>query len=194
LETSNHDVGGDIIPALVNAGEACVYDFSKNEVPGQTEREKGYWRDVGTLDAYYQANMDTISVDPIFSFYNDEWPIFTHRTQDPPAKFVFDFQGRRGSAVESIVSSGVLISGATARRSVLSSRVYLHSYSLVEDSVLLPGVDVGRNAIVRRAIIDKNVVIPPGAQIGVDPVADKERFAVTDTGIVVIGKGDPVEP
>ncbi|MDJ0959019.1 MAG: glucose-1-phosphate adenylyltransferase [Acidimicrobiia bacterium] len=193
-EASKHDVGGDIIPALVRAGEAYVYDFSNNEIPGQTERERGYWRDVGTLDAYYQANMDTISVDPIFSFYNDRWPIFTYRPQDPPAKFVFDFQGRRGSAVESLVASGVLVSGGTARRSILSNRVYLHSYSLVEDSVLLQGVDVGRNAIVRRAIIDKNVTIPPGTQIGVDPVADKERFTVTDTGIVVIGKGDTVEP
>lgn len=193
-ESSKHDVGGDIIPALVNAGEASVYDFSKNEVPGQTEREHGYWRDVGTLDAYYQASMDTISVDPIFSFYNDKWPIYTHRAQDPPAKFVFDFQGRRGTAVESIVAAGVLISGGVARRSVLSSRVYLHSYAVVEDSVLMGGVDVGRNAVVRRAIIDKNVVIPPGTQIGVDPVADKERFTVTDSGIVVIGKGDIVEP
>ena len=192
-DASKHDVGGDIIPALVNAGEAHVYDFSGNEVPGQTEREHGYWRDVGTLDAYYQANMDTISVDPIFSFYNYDWPIFTYRSQDPPAKFVFDFQGRRGSAVESIVSSGVVISGGIARRSVLSSRVYVHSYALVEDSVLMPGVDVGRNAVVRRAIIDKNVQIPAGARIGVDPVADKERFTVTDTGIVVIGKGDHVE-
>jgi glucose-1-phosphate adenylyltransferase len=193
-EASKHDVGGDIIPALVRAGQACVYDFSGNEIPNQTEREHAYWRDVGTLDAYYQANMDTISVDPIFSFYNDKWPIFTYRPQDPPAKFVFDFQGRRGSAVESLVASGVLVSGGTARRSILSNRVYLHSYSLVEDSVLLQGVDVGRNSIVRRAIIDKNVTIPPGTQIGVDPVADKERFTVTDTGIVVIGKGDIVEP
>jgi glucose-1-phosphate adenylyltransferase len=193
-DASKHDVGGDIIPALVKSGQACVYDFSANVVPGQTERERGYWRDVGTLDAYYQANMDTISVDPIFSFYNFDWPIFTYRSQDPPAKFVFDFQGRRGSAVESIVSAGVLISGGIARRSVLSSRVYVHSYALVEDSVLMPGVDVGRNAVVRRAIIDKNVQIPAGARIGVDPVADKERFTVTDTGIVVIGKGDHVEP
>jgi len=193
-EASNHDVGGDIIPALVNAGEAYVYDFSRNDVPGQTERERGYWRDVGTLDAYYQANMDTISVDPIFSFYNGKWPIYTHRAQDPPAKFVFDFQGRRGTAVESIVAAGVLISGGVARRSVLSSRVYLHSYSVVEDSVLMGGVDVGRNAVVRRAIVDKNVIIPPGTQIGVDPIADKERFTVTDSGIVVIGKGDTVEP
>ena len=107
-EASKHDVGGDIIPALVSAGQACVYDFSNNEIPNQTERERAYWRDVGTLDAYYQANMDTISVDPIFSFYNDKWPIYTYRPQDPPAKFVFDFQGRRGSAVESLVASGVL--------------------------------------------------------------------------------------
>jgi glucose-1-phosphate adenylyltransferase len=193
-ETSRHDVGGDIIPALVGARHAYVYDFAENEIPGQTERERGYWRDVGTLDAYYQANMDTISVDPIFSFYNSEWPIYTNRPQLPPAKFVFDFHGRRGSAVESVVGAGVVVSGASARRSILSSNVRLHSYSLVEDSVLMEGVDVGRNAVVRRAIIDKNVHVPEGAQIGVDLDRDRERFTVTESGIVVIGKGDPVEP
>jgi glucose-1-phosphate adenylyltransferase len=189
---SKHDVGGDIIPALVADGSAYVYDFADNKIPGQTERERAYWRDVGTLDAYFQANMDTISVDPVFSFYNQRWPIYTDRPPLPPAKFVFDEHGRQGAAYESIVGAGVIVSGATARRSIVSSDSRLHSYALVEDSVILQGVDVGRNAVIRRAIIDKNVQIPPGCQIGVDLDADRERYTVTDSGLVVIGKGDEV--
>ncbi|HZJ47690.1 MAG TPA: sugar phosphate nucleotidyltransferase, partial [Acidimicrobiia bacterium] len=188
------DVGGDIIPALVSQGLAHVYDFNENIVPGQQDREHGYWRDVGTLDAYYQANMDTIAVDPIFSYYNRSWPIFTHRPPVPPAKFVFDHEGRRGAAYESIVGAGVVISGGTARRSIVSSDVRIHSYASVEDSILLQGVHIGRGAVVRRAIIDKNVEVPDGVQIGVDTSADRERFTITEGGLVVIGKGDPIEP
>jgi len=191
---SKHDIGGNIIPALVAGGRAHVYDFDDNTVPGQNEREHGYWRDVGTLDAYYQANMDTIAVDPIFSYYNRRWPIFTHRRQLPPAKFVFDHEGRRGAAYESIVGVGVVVSGGTARRSIISSDVRIHSYATVEDSILLQGVHIGRGAVVQRAIIDKNVEVPDGAQIGVDPAVDRERFTVTDGGLVVIGKGDVVAP
>jgi glucose-1-phosphate adenylyltransferase len=191
---SKHDIGGNIIPALVAGGGAHVYDFDDNTVPGQNEREHGYWRDVGTLDAYYQANMDTIAVDPIFSYYNRRWPIFTHRRQLPPAKFVFDHEGRRGAAYESIVGVGVVVSGGTARRSIISSDVRIHSYATVEDSILLQGVHIGRGAVVQRAIIDKNVEVPDGAQIGVDPAVDRERFTVTDGGLVVIGKGDVVAP
>jgi len=192
-EESKHDLGGNIIPALVSRGVAKVYDFDENIVPGQTDRERGYWRDVGTLDAYYQANMDTIAVDPIFSYYNRKWPIFTHRRQLPPAKFVFDQEGRRGAAHESIVGVGVVVSGGTARRSIISSDVRIHSYASVEDSILLQGVHIGRGAIVKRAIIDKNVRVPAGVQIGVDPDADRERFTITDGGLVVIGKGDAVD-
>jgi glucose-1-phosphate adenylyltransferase len=193
-EDSKHDMGGNIIPALVAQGAARVYDFKDNTVPGQHDRERGYWRDVGTLDAYYQANMDTIAVDPIFSYYNRRWPILTHRPPFPPAKFVFDLDDRRGAAYESIVGAGVVVSGGVARRSILSSNVRLHSYASVEDSLLLQGVRVGRGAVIRRAIIDKNVEIPDGVQIGVDPQADRDRFTVTESGLVVIGKGDTVHP
>jgi glucose-1-phosphate adenylyltransferase len=191
---SKHDIGGNIIPALVEQGVAYVYDFADNVVPGQHDHERGYWRDVGTLDSYYQANMDTIAVDPIFSYYNRRWPILTHRPQLPPAKFVFDLEDRRGAAYESIVGAGVVISGGVARRSIISSDVRLHSYASVEDSLLLQGVSVGRGAVVRRAIVDKNVEIPDGAKIGVDAQADRERFTVTESGLVVIGKGDKVDP
>ncbi len=191
-EDSKHDIGGNLIPMLTEAGIAYVYDFLENEIPGQTERERGYWRDVGTLDAYYEANMDLIAVDPVFDLYNNEWPIYTYLPQLPPAKFVFDIEGRRGVAVQSMVASGAVLSGAVARRSVLAAGAHLHSYSLVEDSVLFQGVDVGRGAVVRKAILDKNVRVPDGAQIGVDLDKDRELYTVTDNGVVVIGKNDEV--
>jgi glucose-1-phosphate adenylyltransferase len=192
-DASSHDMGGNVVPMLVGSGAAHVYDFSRNVVPGESERDHGYWRDVGTLDAYYDAHMDLISIDPVFNLYNGEWPILTWPDPLPPAKFVFDEDGHRGHALDSMVCAGVVISGATARRSVLSPGVRLHSYAEVEDSVLMPGVDVGRGAIVRRAIVDKNVRVAPAAQIGVDPAADRERFVVSDNGVVVIGKGEVVE-
>jgi glucose-1-phosphate adenylyltransferase len=191
-ETSKHDIGGNIIPRLVAQGEAQVYDFAANEVPGATARDRGYWRDVGTLDAYYDAHMDLISVHPVFNLYNHEWPIHTWPGITQPAKFVFDEDGRRGHAVDSMVCSGVVISGATARRSVLSPLVHLHSYSLVEDSIVMHGAEVARNAVVRRAILDKNVYVGEGVEIGVDPEADKRRFHVSDGGVVVIPKGQRV--
>ena len=192
-EGSKHDMGGSIVPALVESGEAHVYDFSRNEVPGASEVERGYWRDVGTLDAFYDAHMDLISVEPEFNLYNREWPILTWPDPLPPAKFVFDDEdGRRGMALDSMVCAGVVISGATVRRSVLSPGAHLHSYAEVEDSVLMQGVDVGRNAVVRRAIVDKNVRIAEGAQVGVDPVADRERFTISAGGVVVIPKGATV--
>jgi glucose-1-phosphate adenylyltransferase len=192
-EGSKHDMGGSIVPALVESGEAHVYDFSRNEVPGASEVERGYWRDVGTLDAFYDAHMDLISVEPEFNLYNREWPILTWPDPLPPAKFVFDEDdGRRGTALDSMVCAGVVISGATVRRSVLSPGAHLHSYAEVEDSVLMQGVDVGQRAVVRRAIVDKNVRIARGAEVGVDPVADRERFTISAGGVVVIPKGATV--
>jgi glucose-1-phosphate adenylyltransferase len=192
-DESKHDMGGNIVPMLVSSGAAHVYDFSRNVVPGESERDHGYWRDVGTLDAYYDSHMDLVSVDPVFNLYNMEWPILTWHDPLPPAKFVFDEEDRRGQALDSMVCAGVVISGASARRCVLSPGVQLHSFAEVDDSVLMPGVDVGRGAIVRRAILDKNVRVEPGAQIGVDPAADRERFTVSDGGVVVIGKGHVVK-
>ncbi len=190
---SRHDLGGDVIPALVAQGRAQVYDFSENEVPGVDAQERGYWRDVGTLDAFYDAHMDLISVDPVFDLYNREWPILSLPEPLPPAKFLFQEEGRTGRALDSMVCAGVIVSGATARRSVLSPGVHLHSRSEVEGSILMHNVDLGRGAVVRNAIVDKNVRIAAGAQVGVDADADRERFVVSAGGIVVIPKGATVE-
>jgi glucose-1-phosphate adenylyltransferase len=193
-DSSAHDVGGNIIPMLVEQGGAEVYDFSRNKVPGASEREEGYWRDVGTLDAFWEAHMDLISVDPIFNLYNLEWPILTWQEPLPPAKFVFADEGRMGHALDSMVGAGVVVSGGEVLRSVLSPNVHIHSYAEVSDSVLMPGAEVGREAVVRRAILDKNVVVAPGAHVGEDPEADRARgFTISAGGIVVVPKGAVVE-
>ncbi len=192
-KSSAHDLGGDIIPALVERGEAFVWDFAKSEVPGTSERDRGYWRDVGTLDAYYEAHMDLISVDPVFNLYNEDWPILTWPEPLPPAKFVWEEQGRVGAAMNSMVCAGVVVSGGTVRRSILSPGVHVHSRAEVEGAVLMHGVDVGGGAVVRNAIVDKNVTIAPGARVGVDAEADRARFPLSPGGIVVIGKGQTVE-
>ncbi len=192
-EDSMHDMGGDIIPALVETGEAQVYDFADNDVPGATERDRGYWRDVGTIDAYYDAHMDLVAVHPIFNLYNRSWPILTTPTLLPPAKFVHDEPGRTGHAIESLVSPGCIVSGGQVRRSVLSPGVHVHSAADVEGSVLLNGVHVRRGAVLRRVILDKEVVVPPGVSIGVDHEHDRARgFHVSDGGVVVLGKGQHV--
>jgi glucose-1-phosphate adenylyltransferase len=188
-EDSVHDLGGSIIPRLVATGDAEVYDFATNMVPGATPGDAGYWRDVGTLDAFHDAHMDLVSVSPIFNLYNMDWPILTMPEPLPPAKFVFAEDERMGHALDSMVSPGVIVSGATIDRSVISPRVHLHARALVTESVVFSGVNVGGGAIVRRAIVDKDVVIEPGAQIGVDPEQDRARFTVSAGGIVVVPKG-----
>jgi glucose-1-phosphate adenylyltransferase len=192
---SKHDMGGDLVPYFVDKGTAGVYDFINNDVPGSTDRDRDYWRDVGTLDAYFEANKDLISITPVFNVYNDDWPLHTGYTGLPPAKFVHAGPDRIGYAADSVVSPGVIVSGATVSGSVLSPGVYLHSWSAVSDSVLMDGVKVHRHAQVHRAILDKNVIVPARARIGLDPEHDRARgFTVTESGITVVPKGTIVDP
>jgi glucose-1-phosphate adenylyltransferase len=191
-DNSRHDMGGDIVPAFVAARDAEVYDFSTNIVPGATDRDRGYWRDVGTLDSYYDASMDLVSVHPIFNLYNTEWPIFTMGSQLPPAKFVFEDGPRVGHALDSLVSNGVIIAGGTVRRSVLSPGVRVEPGAVVESSVLMDGVRVGAGAVVRHAIVDKNVDIADGATVGIDVERDAKDLTVSANGVVVVGKGERI--
>jgi glucose-1-phosphate adenylyltransferase len=190
---TKHDMGGDIVPYFVERGEAGVYDFTKNEIPGATERDRTYWRDVGTIDSFYDAHMDLISPLPVFNLYNAKWPIYTRQSVSPPAKFVRGVGGRIGSALDSIVGSGVVVTGGSVEGSVLSHDVRVNAGARVLDSVLMDGCTVGEGAIINRAILDKNVVVPPGATIGLDSRLDKQRgFQVTDSGITVLAKGQLV--
>jgi glucose-1-phosphate adenylyltransferase len=190
---SKHDMGGDIVPFFVDKGQAGLYDFIHNDVPGSTDRDRDYWRDVGTLDSYYDANMDLIAVEPVFNLYNDDWPVHTGYTGLPPAKFVHAVGDRVGRATDSIISPGVVVSGGDVRGSVLSPDVRVNSWADVESSVLMDGVVVHRHAQVCRAIVDKLVVIEEGASVGTDPELDRSRgFTVTDSGITVVPKGTRV--
>ena len=192
--TSKHDMGGDIVPWFVGKGTAAVYDFIRNDVAGSTDRDRDYWRDVGTIDAYYDAHLDLISVSPVFNLYNRQWPLFTGNAGLPPAKFVHAGPGRLGHAADSLVSPGVIVSGATVTGSVLSPGVYLHSWASVSDSVVLDNAVVGRHAQVHRAILDKNVVVAERARVGIDPEHDKARgFTVSEGGVTVVPKGTVVE-
>ncbi|RAL22808.1 glucose-1-phosphate adenylyltransferase [Lujinxingia litoralis] len=190
---SAHDFGKNIITNMVRSGhQACfVYDFSTNDIPGQSERERSYWRDVGTIDSYWEASMDLISAEPQFDLYNRRWPIRTHYQHYPPAKFVHDdpATNRVGQAINSSVAEGCIVSGGTIRNSVLFQRVRVNSYSSIEDSVLFEQVEVGRRARIRKAIIEKDVVIPPDTVIGYDEELDRARFPVSDKGVVVVPKG-----
>ena len=181
---SSHDFGKDIIPMMIGKDHVFAFDFRRGDCGGT-----GYWRDVGTIDAYYEASMDLISVTPQLNLYDPQWPILTYQLPAPPAKTLWIEEGRVGAALNSIISNGCIISGGNVKRSILSPRVTIHSFAEVDDSILLERVDVGRNARIKRTIVDKEVQIPPGTEIGYDLDKDAKRFTVTASGIVVVPKG-----
>ena len=183
------DIGGDVIPALAAAGVARVYDFSTNDVPGQDERERGYWRDVGTLDAYYDANMDLIAPVPMFNLYNDAWPVLTHQPPLPPAKVSPGSGGEPAAVDASLLCQGSIISGAHVERSIVGPGSYVDSGARVVDSILFPGVHVGPGAQLHRCVVDKSNVVPAGYRIGLDSAEDAARFTLSENGIAVVEKG-----
>jgi len=192
---SNHDMGGDIVPDFVSRGAAGVYDLNQNDVPGSTDRDRFYWRDVGSIDSFFEAHQDLISALPIFNLYNREWPIFSQQLNSPPAKFVRDARGYLGTTIDSIVSLGSLLSGAHIERSVLGPWTTVESGAMVVDSIVFERARIEPNSVVRRAILDKDVVIEAGAHVGVDADADRARgLTVTDSGITIVGKGVHVSP
>jgi glucose-1-phosphate adenylyltransferase len=186
-EHSKHDFGHDILPKLAGKAEIYAYDFQSSRIPGERPGAEPYWRDVGTIEAYYEANMDLRSVSPALNLYNRAWPLRSASYSDPPAKFTFDDANRRGQAIDSIVSGGCILSGGIVRNSVLGRNVRVHAGALVEDCIIMDNCDIGRRAKVRRAILDKNVKVPEDTSVGYDPAADAARHFRTESGIVVIG-------
>jgi glucose-1-phosphate adenylyltransferase len=185
-ENSSHDFGRDILPSLVGRSELFAYDFQTNRIPGDPPGAQSYWRDVGTLEAYYEANMDLRSVDPALNLYNREWRLRTAGYEDPPAKFTFDEEGRRGVGIDSIVAGGTILSGGSVKNSVIGRGCRIHAGAMIEDSIVFDNCDIGRRAKIKRAILDKNVRIPEGATIGYDLEQDAKRYHVTESGIVVV--------
>lgn len=192
-EKSGRDIGGDLIPALVASGQAHVYDFTTNVVPGETPRDRHYWRDVGTLDSYYEANMDLVAPHPVFNLYNDEWRVFTSFRTLPPAKIVAHGEYGSGDIANSMLAPGCIVTGAAVHDSVLSPNVRIEPGAVVEGSILFDDVHVAANAVVRNAIVDKHVVIPRGRQIGMDAERDAEEFVISPGGIIAVGKGHKVK-
>jgi glucose-1-phosphate adenylyltransferase len=184
-------MGGDIVPAFVREDRAGVYDFKDNDVPGSTDRDRGYWRDVGTIGSYYAAHMDLVSPLPVFNLYNFDWPIYTSYGPQPPVKITQGEHGQRASVLETVLSPGTVVSGGAVSRSVLAPATFVGAGAEVSDSVLMNGVRVGAGAIVRRAILDKNVVIPPGARLGVDPDEDRAHGFAVEDGLTILGKDHP---
>jgi glucose-1-phosphate adenylyltransferase len=185
-DASSHDFGRDILPSLVQRSEVCAYNFQSNRIPGEPGDAVAYWRDVGTIEAYYEANMDLRSVSPALNLYNREWPLRTTGFPDPPAKFTFDEENRRGQAIDSVISGGSILSGGVVRNSVLGRNVRVHAGALIEDSIILDNCDIGRRSKIRHAILDKNVRVPEGAAIGYDRDLDRRSHYVTESGIVVV--------
>jgi glucose-1-phosphate adenylyltransferase len=185
-ESSAHDFGRDILPKWVQSGDVFCYDFTTNRIPGDPVGSAVYWRDVGTIDAYYEANMDLRAVTPALNLYNRQWPLRTAGYDDPPAKFTFDEEGRRGQAIDSIVCGGTILSGGMVKNSVLGRGVRIHAGAMVDDSIVFDNCDIGRKCKVRRAVLDKNVILPEGTTIGYDLEADRERYHVTESGIVCV--------
>lgn len=193
-ENSSHDFGKDILPRMVGRAELFAYDFMTNTIPGEPQGKLPYWRDVGTLDAFYDANMDIRAIDPALNLFNPQWPLLTASYSTPPTKFAFDEDDRRGQAIDSVVGGGCIISGATIRNSVIGRHVYVHSRSEIDSAIIFDNCDVGRGCKIRRAILEKNVQIPAGTVIGYDLDEDRKRYTVSESGIVIVeGKRTPVE-
>ncbi len=192
-DLSRHDFGKNILPGMVGRSAMFAYDFQTNRIPGDPPEVEPYWQDVGTIDAYYEATMDLRSVTPALNLYNRQWPLRTASYSDPPAKFTFDEEGRRGEAIDSIVSGGCILSGGTVRRSVLGRGVRVHTGATVEDSVVFDNCDIGRRCRIRRAILDKNLKVPADTVIGYDLEQDRQRYHVTESGVVTVeGRRSPV--